>query len=320
MAAVATYGLSDGPQNAPRATERTRQVAGHGDDEARAQARPEPREVIGSMLPIRKSDSTYVYFIQAHLSVPEVETFPGHVKIGKAADVVSRYVTLRWSTPPEVSLVPLGFLHADDYTEEQLHVRFSRLRHRSSEWFAPEPQLLSLIEQNAEEFPPLDEWGRPADQEDWDARLQRVAEPAQRKANQHPDGDANATDDRGHTALHRAAYRGSISKVRYLVEGGAEVRATDVYGGTALHRAAIRGATDVVRYLVEQGAQVNAAASSGWTPLHEASSWGRLDAVRYLAEHGADLEAGDYAGQTPLHRARNNATRALLRELGARDV
>lgn len=57
---------------------------------------------------------------------------------------------------------------------------------------------------------------------------------------------------------------------------------------TALHVAAFDGSVDIVRLLVEQGhADVNIQSSLGEAPIHEAGNMDHIEVVRYLADNGS---------------------------------
>ena len=65
----------------------------------------------------------------------------------------------------------------------------------------------------------------------------------------------NAVDDARDTALHWAAYKGSVPVCGLLMHlNGVDAQLTtkDTFGQTPLHLASLRGNTDVVRYLLEQ--------------------------------------------------------------------
>lgn len=65
----------------------------------------------------------------------------------------------------------------------------------------------------------------------------------------------NAVDDSRDTALHWAAYKGSVDVCGLLMHlNGVDTQLStkDTYGQTPLHLASLRGCTDVVRYLLEQ--------------------------------------------------------------------
>lgn len=91
-----------------------------------------------------------------------------------------------------------------------------------------------------------------------------------------------------------------------LVEHGAQMRVSSARGLTAIHRAAGRGHVDVVRYLLEKGAGVHFTSSDCWTPVHGAASAGRWEVVEFLigyfemqfaaqkgAKHGAGASDDD---------------------------
>ncbi|CAH8860780.1 unnamed protein product [Trichobilharzia szidati] len=82
--------------------------------------------------------------------------------------------------------------------------------------------------------------------------------------------------------------------------------AKDQDGYTALHRAAYAGSVDVLRCLIKHGANVNNRTEDGWTPLHSAAFWNQLASVQLLLEAGADQNALTNSKQTPLHLAVTN--------------
>ena len=93
-------------------------------------------------------------------------------------------------------------------------------------------------------------------------------------------------------ALCGSSYNGHFDIVKYLVEQGANIHASD---DGALRWASESGCLDIVKYLVEQGANIHAGYDYA---LRFASENGHLDIVKYLVEHGADIHAGnDYALQ-----------------------
>jgi ankyrin repeat protein len=93
------------------------------------------------------------------------------------------------------------------------------------------------------------------------------------------------------TPLQRAAAKGQLAVVRFLLDQGARVDARGSGGGTALHTAAETGHKAVVELLLERGAKLNAEDSQGRTPLHLAAGKGFLAITRFLLERGADPSA-----------------------------
>lgn len=93
-------------------------------------------------------------------------------------------------------------------------------------------------------------------------------------------------------SLHSAVDQGDLSKVKSMVEQGADMNEVDKNGATPLMYAAQDGHMAIVRYLVEQGA-VND------TPLILAAMMNHMNVVQYLVENGADLETY-YMGYTAL--------------------
>jgi ankyrin repeat protein len=58
----------------------------------------------------------------------------------------------------------------------------------------------------------------------------------------------------------------ALEAVKMLVELGNDVNATNDRGETALHGAAYRGGNTIVEYLVSKGAKLDARSNQGWTP------------------------------------------------------
>jgi ankyrin repeat protein len=73
-------------------------------------------------------------------------------------------------------------------------------------------------------------------------------------------------DLEGHTALHWAAYRGSLPTVRFLLQEGASLTEADNSGCTALHWSAIRKHSEVAKFLVNEGAPISTVDDQGKTP------------------------------------------------------
>src|SRR5258708_39978448 len=92
---------------------------------------------------------------------------------------------------------------------------------------------------------------------------------------------------------------------RLLLDHNADEHIRDNKGGTALHRAAKSSNPECVRILLECDVDVNARDDDGLTPLLRVSaSWrANPDVLRLLLDHGADENVRDNKGGTPLHHA-----------------
>jgi ankyrin repeat protein len=144
--------------------------------------------------------------------------------------------------------------------------------------------------------------------------LSRVRRLLERGAN------VDVVDNSGWTPLHVAAHHGHRDIVALLLRSGANVDAVDNNGWTPLHHAAHDGHRDIVALLLEGGANVNAATNNGRTPLHVAAHDGHRDIVALLLRSGANVDAVDNYGWTPLHWAAHDGHRdvvTLLLQSGA---
>lgn len=102
--------------------------------------------------------------------------------------------------------------------------------------------------------------------------------------------DPNITTTiQGTTALHYASSKGHERTLQQLLNAPQCRLIADQRGQTAIHRAAILGRTECVRRLLEVfPSSVNDCDADGNTPLHLAAEEGHPTTVRCLLECGAD--------------------------------
>lgn len=131
--------------------------------------------------------------------------------------------------------------------------------------------------------------------------------------------DLNKPDQRGHTALGRAAQGGRTEIVKALVEAGANVNATTPQG-PPLYLATIHMHADVAEFLLANDADPNAKDRTERTALIAAAETAQTALVELLVAKGADVNATDKQGQTPLtaaKRGRSDDIAEFLRQKGA---
>ena len=105
----------------------------------------------------------------------------------------------------------------------------------------------------------------------------------------------------GQTALHRAAWGGSVAVVELLKnKSNADVKDKDF--NSALHIAAEKGFEPVVEILIDNS-DCKVKNRNNVTPLHYAAGSGHQSIVELLLKRGADVKAEDKYGWSPLHYA-----------------
>ena len=134
-------------------------------------------------------------------------------------------------------------------------------------------------------------------------------------------GNVNATEADGFTALHWAAQRNDVQLVELLIGAGANAKASTRYNITPLYLAAVNGNAAVIERLLKAGADPNGVSQEGQTMLMTAALSGKAEAVRLLLTHGAKIDTKEpYRGQTALMWAAaegNTAAVDVLLEAGA---
>ena len=100
---------------------------------------------------------------------------------------------------------------------------------------------------------------------------------------------------------------GNFKITHMLLEAGADIESSDSLGPTALERAALRGRIDMVRFLLNAGAKISRDNIKYRNALFQARDGGHMALVRYLrrfilAVRGAD----DYMNENWI-RSRNTS-------------
>ena len=111
--------------------------------------------------------------------------------------------------------------------------------------------------------------------------------------------DIDVRDDKGQTALLRAAAHGNQEKARVLLEHSASAKHANLNGDTALHAART---SEVAQVLLNAGADIEACASDGATPLIRFCQRSHPSPlIHTVLQAGASAATTDHRGQAALH-------------------
>lgn len=130
--------------------------------------------------------------------------------------------------------------------------------------------------------------------------------------------DVEAKDGGGHNPLYCVANRRGREEegraaLELLIEHGANVnQVTGVGGMTPLHMSARRGTTKIAEALLDAGAEIEARDKNGETPLRRAVNCGQERMVCLLLSRGANPRSTDKNGRTPMDAARSENVRKLI--------
>jgi len=115
------------------------------------------------------------------------------------------------------------------------------------------------------------------------------------------------------TALHKAARRGHIQLVKYLLDSKSDVSLQDERGDSPLHLAP--GNINIVKVLLDAGSPLNVQGHVGWSPLFRFVSIGSKEIVQLIVERGGDVHLANCVGDVPLHMAASDDSVELVRLL-----
>ncbi|CAK74742.1 unnamed protein product (macronuclear) [Paramecium tetraurelia] len=126
----------------------------------------------------------------------------------------------------------------------------------------------------------------------------------------------NQQNDEGFTALHLAAYRGSLKTIKLLEQYGADYRIKNDNKLTVLHTASQGDCPLTVCYYLQKGIDINIVDNKGSSPLHWAAYSGAYNAVNFLISLNANVDLQDTDTLvTPLHLATMQANSRIVRKL-----
>lgn len=121
----------------------------------------------------------------------------------------------------------------------------------------------------------------------------------------------NVVDSTGRTALHWATLRNDLTRLRILLEFGANPNIKDTtWGNTPLDYSVRCPSADLTRALIEFGADVNSRTTCKWTPLYGCATYRKskipeahVANARILVNSGAEINARDEDGVDSLMKA-----------------
>lgn len=124
-------------------------------------------------------------------------------------------------------------------------------------------------------------------------------------------------------SLLRAAQDGDPSRVRKLLNDGADINAKDQRTLTSLMYATVNNHKDIVQVLLDRGADVNVRNDLGETALTLAAREGHSEIAQALLHKGANVNVRDNDGLAPVVYAAqysHPATLKILLDEGRADV
>lgn len=117
------------------------------------------------------------------------------------------------------------------------------------------------------------------------------------------------------TPLHKAAKKGHLAVVKFLIEKGAKLEVRDTYGRTPL---LLASKIDTAKLLVGSGADFKAISNSGFSVLHKAAYNGNIELAKLWIKKGVDIEQQYKNGGTALlcaaRRVKKQMVELLLKE------
>ena len=104
------------------------------------------------------------------------------------------------------------------------------------------------------------------------------------------DIDIDETDSDGRSPLNYACRLGLKSKVKILIQHGANVNSKDLYSDTPLHWSCLFPNYEIIKFLIINGADINAKNYIGNTPINIISKYDDYEkTIKLFIEHGSNL-------------------------------
>ena len=121
-------------------------------------------------------------------------------------------------------------------------------------------------------------------------------------------------------AIHDAAVKGDVNRVKALIEAGGDFEAADHHGDTPLWLAMDSNQAEVAMFLLESGASYTGGRFDKYPLLHSAAAKGYDEIVQWLLKKGVAPDLRDASKMTALHwavRNKQTGTATLLLDAGA---
>ena len=128
--------------------------------------------------------------------------------------------------------------------------------------------------------------------------------------------DVELADNRGWTALHYFAKRGSYELVKSVADMVTDINLKTNNGGNCLHVAADFGHFNLCKMLISKhNLDVKLPNNHGWTALHYFAKMGSYELVKSAADMGIDINLKTNDGKNCLHIAADHGKFSLCRML-----
>jgi len=103
----------------------------------------------------------------------------------------------------------------------------------------------------------------------------------------------------GFPILQSAISNKELTKIRLIIQHGANINAQDKWGFTPLHHAIRSEQPKVIKLLIDHGVNINTKDQWGFTPLQYARQYQKTEVVNFLIDQGADVNTENKLGETP---------------------
>ena len=100
-----------------------------------------------------------------------------------------------------------------------------------------------------------------------------------------------------------AVEKNDLTRVKQLLNEGANIDKTDEFGYSSLHLASYKGLNEMARLLIDSDINVDIKDKNGQTALHYVALNNQFDLAELLLEKGANLTEEDVYGNQPLWTA-----------------
>ncbi len=126
----------------------------------------------------------------------------------------------------------------------------------------------------------------------------------------------NSMTSKGLTPLVHAANVNNIQIIKlFLTKTKVDINIEDQLGNTALIKAAEKGYIEIVDYLINNGADINYQNKDGMTAAMKSAEKNHFYVLKILIENNADIERTDFTGRTLKEITKNSRDKRMIKLL-----